>query len=171
MEKNTYSLWYMPSGEVYNKFAKIISDLAKEYDAPVFEPHVTLIGAIVGTEEALSFKTARLAELIKPFKIKLDRIDYFSERHKALIIRVEKLNKLTEANNRALEEFNLPTAEYIPHLSLLYGDFSVEIKKEIIKKLGRKFDYEFEVKSIYLYNTTGEEKEENWYKIKEFSLT
>ena len=168
--ENKYSLWLIPTGEVYNKFAKIISDLAKEYNAPIFEPHVTLIGGIVGTEEELSVKTARLAEIIRPFKIKLNRMDYFPERHRALIIRAEKTNELIEAKNRAIEVFNLPLVEYMPHLSLLYGDFSSATKEKIIRKLGSKFDDEFEIKSIYLYYTSGEEQEENWHKIREFSF-
>ena len=167
--QNKYSLWLMPTGEVYDKFAEIISRLSKEYHSPKFEPHVTLIGAVVGTEEELSVKTAKLAKLIKPFKIKLGKVDYFTERHKALIIRTEKTAGLIEANKIARELFNLlPEPGYMPHLSLLYGDFSLETKEEVIQKLGREFNDEFEVGGICLYFTTGDKEEENWHKIKEF---
>lgn len=166
--QNTYSLWLIPSGEVYNKFAEMISRLSEENQSPNFEPHVTLIGGITGAEAELLAKTAQLAELIRPFKIRLDRIDSFPERHKALIIRTEKSNELIEANNKAVGVFNLPLTEYMPHLSLLYGEFIPETKEKIIENLGNKFNDEFEVKSICLYDTTGDEK--NWHKIEEFSL-
>lgn len=167
--QNTYSLWLIPTGEVYNKFTGIISQLSEKYHSPNFEPHVTLIGAVTGTEEELLIKTAQLANLIKSFKIKLDKVDYFAERHKALLIRVEKTDELIEANKIATETFNLPQdSKYMPHSSLLYGDFSPETKEEIIKNLGKEFSDEFEAKSVCLYFTTGDEDEENWHKIKEF---
>lgn len=167
--KNTYSLWLIPTGEAYNQFAEIISRLSAKHHSPKFEPHVTLIGAIIGTEEELSAKIAQLAKLIKPFKIKLGIMDYFNERHKALLVRAEKTPELIEANKITREVFDLPPdPEYMPHLSLLYGDFSPETKEEIIKELGREFNIEFKSKGVCLYFTTGEEDENNWHKIKDF---
>ena len=168
--ENTYSLFLIPTNKTYNKFTRIIFELSEKYNSPKFEPHVTLIGAIIGTEEELSNKVAQIAGLIKPLKIKLDRVDYFNEWHRALLIRTEKTTELVEANKTAREVFNLPpNPNHMSHLSLLYGDFNLETKKEIIKTLGRDFDDEFEVTDISLYFTTG--KEENWHKIKDFPLS
>lgn len=56
----------------------------------------------------------------------------------------------------------------MPHLSLLYGDFSIETKREIIGRIGNTFTDEFEASVLYLYQTAGEVS--NWRKIKEFPL-
>jgi len=157
----------MPTGKAYNRFSEIISRLSEEYNSPNFEPHVTLIGAIAGTEDDLSAKTTQLTSLIKPFGIKLAKVDYFDEYHKALFIKAEETTELIKANETAKEVFNLsPDSEYMPHLSLLYGDFSSETKEKIITNLGREFNIDFEIKSVCLYFTTG--KEETWHKIKKF---
>jgi Cyclic phosphodiesterase-like protein len=56
----------------------------------------------------------------------------------------------------------------MPHLSLLYGDFSIETKKEIIKKIGNRFTDEFDMKSLHLYLTEGDA--ESWHDISQFPL-
>ena len=40
----TYSIWLMPDGKCANSVSKIINDISKKYNTPVFKPHVTLIG-------------------------------------------------------------------------------------------------------------------------------
>ncbi len=56
----------------------------------------------------------------------------------------------------------------MPHLSLLYGDFSVETKKEIIKKTGESFTDEFEADTLHLYLTEGAAS--NWQRMRAFPL-
>ena len=40
----TYSIWLMPHGKCANSVSKIINNIGKKYNTPIFEPHVTLIG-------------------------------------------------------------------------------------------------------------------------------
>lgn len=169
MKAKGYSIWLTPTGEVYRKLAEIISQLSKKYSTPNFEPHLTLIGDLIGSEEEIISKTLKLAEQLKPFEIKLKKADYFDEYFKCLFIRAGKTKEVIEANNIAREAFNLePNPEYMPHLSLMYGDLSPEIKEEILTDLGKEFDLSFEVKSIHLFSTTGEVKD--WSKVKECLL-
>ena len=46
----TYHYWFKPSGQAYEILSRTIRDLARELDAPVFEPHISLIGNLDGTE-------------------------------------------------------------------------------------------------------------------------
>jgi len=164
-----YSIWLIPEEEVYQKLAEIISQLSKKYSTPNFEPHVTLIGNLLGAGEEIISKTSKLASQLKPFKIKLKRAGYFDEYFRCLFIRAEKTNEIIEVNKIAREIFNLKSdSEYMPHLSLMYGDISAKIKEGILVDLGREFDIFFEVKSIHLFSTAGEVKV--WYKMKEFFL-
>ena len=169
MRAEGYSIWLIPSGDVYQKLAEIISQLSDKYSAPNFEPHVTLIGDLLGAKEEIISKTTKLAGSLKPFEIKLKRVDYLDEYFKCLFVRAEKTKELIQANNLAKEIFNRKfDPEFMPHLSLLYGDFIPEIKEKILGDLGREFNIDFEVKSIHLFSTTGEVKD--WHRIKEFPL-
>ena len=58
--------------------------------------------------------------------------------------------------------------EYIPHLTLLLKDISQSEREEIIKNIGKNFDLEFEVKSIYLVPIG--KNPLKWIPIKRFSL-
>jgi len=51
MTVTTYHLWLKPSGPSYEVLAGLIRDLAKELSAPVFEPHVTFLGDLEGSEQ------------------------------------------------------------------------------------------------------------------------
>jgi len=46
-----YSLWLMPTEEVYDGLNTIISQLSRKYSTQYFKPHVTLIGEILGSED------------------------------------------------------------------------------------------------------------------------
>jgi hypothetical protein len=79
-----------------------------------------------------------------------------------------------EANLKARKIFNRQQdPKYMPHLSLMYGNFSPIIfspiiKEEIIDSMGREFDISFEVGSISLFPTNGEPLD--FCKVKEFTL-
>lgn len=170
MKAEGYSIWLIPTGEVHQKLAELISQLSKKYSSPNFEPHVTLIGDLLGVEEEIISKTSELANLLKPFEINLKKADYFDEYFKCLFIRAEKIKEIIEVNDITRKHFNLKLApDFMPHLSLMYGDFDSETKEKILANLGKEFNISFEVKSIHLFSTTGEVKD--WYKIKEFSLS
>jgi len=167
--RKEYSLWLMPSGDIYDELAKINSELSREHGSPSFEPHVTLIGELIGSEEDMLHKTSELAAVIRPYRIKLTRIGYLPEFSRCLFIKVEKTDDVMEANLRAGEIFNLQKSpEYMPHLSLMYGRFSPETKEEIVRKMGREFELSFDVNSIHLFLTGY--PPQNWHRVWEFPL-
>jgi len=174
MEEKKYSLWLMLSGDVYNRLVNLISHLSEKYSAPNFEPHVTLLSQVVGTEKEITAKTSQLATLIKPYEIKLTDLNYLDEYFRCLFIKVEETEEVMNANTKAREIFgeNIVNrhsdARYTPHLSLLYGNFSPQIKEEILKETGKEFNASFKVESICLFFTEGEIN--NWHKVKEFTL-
>lgn len=164
-----YSLWMMPSGDIYNRLAKTISQLNREYSTPNFEPHVTLIGRVVGSEEYILPKTSQLATLIRPYEIRLTAVDYLDEYFRCLFIRVEETEHVMDANLKARGIFNRQQdPKYMPHLSLMYGNFTPRIKEKIIAGIGREFNMKFEARSIHIFSTNGEPKD--WYRVKELPL-
>jgi len=169
MKAKGYSIWLMPTGRVYYQLSELISQLSKKYSTPNFEPHVTLLGNLIGPGEDLISKTLKLVEQLKSFEIKLKKADYFDEYFKCLFIRAGKSKEVIKANNIAREIFNLNLdPEYMPHLSLMYGNLNPETKEEILADSGKEFDISFEVKSIHLFSTTDAVKD--WYRVKELFL-
>lgn len=169
VQTQTYSIWLIPEGEVCQNLAKIIFQLSKKYSTPLFEPHVTLIGSIRSPEEEVILKTSQLATFIPPYKIQLTNWGYFDEYTRCLFLKVRESEEVMKANLKAREIFNRRNdPSYFPHLSLIYGNLSRQIKKEIIGQVGGDFKVSFSVKSLHLFSTKGEVKA--WHRVKEFAL-
>lgn len=164
-----YSLWLMPTGAVYDKFSQLISQLAEQYSAPNFPPHVTLVGSIEAYEEEMINKTQEVANLIHPYAIRLMNVDYTDYYYKSLFVKVEPTAEVLKAYQKAREIFpGTQETDYMPHFSLLYGNFSRETKEQIKKRIGDRFTDEFEVNSLHLYLTHGDVSK--WPKIRDFPL-
>lgn len=152
----------------------MISRLSERCSAPNFEPHVTLLGQVVGSEEEIVSRVAQLANIITSYEIQLARVDYLDEYFRCLFVKAEETDDVMNANAKARETFQGyitsqdPTNQYMPHLSLLYGNFPSQTKEEIIKEIGQKWEKTFQVISMHVFSTTGEVKE--WYRVKEFPL-
>jgi hypothetical protein len=46
--EGSYSIWLMPEGDVLDKFSELIMKISDEYNSPEHQPHVTLLGGLVG---------------------------------------------------------------------------------------------------------------------------
>ena len=172
MEKTKeYTIWLMPEGELYDELAGIISRLSKEHAAPLFEPHITLLGDIVETEEKIMSKTAELAGLLKPFSTSFTALDSTDEYFRCVFIRAQETQELMKANSKTRKIFSREQAPpFMPHVSLLYGEFPEETKKQIITEIGREFPRNFEVKSLFLTNASKNTELKDWKVLREFSL-
>lgn len=161
MTQRAFSLWLMPTGAVYQEFSRLISQLAKENSSIEFQPHITLVGNVEAQEEEMIMKTREVAALIHPYPVKLMDIDYTDYYYRALYLNVKPSSEVLTAYQVARKIF--PDASgtgYMPHLSLLYGDFPIKVKEQIIRKIGNNFTNEFEANTLYLYLT--EAAARNW---------
>lgn len=169
MKTKGYSIWLIPKGDSYKKFSSFINRLSKQYSSPVFVPHVTLIGGLYGKEESIIKKTAKLALLIKPFKIQLTKISAEQYYLKALFVKAKRTNELIGANKMARKIFRVKSEQkYMPHLSLIYGNFPKSTKNIMIKNINEDLALQFEFTSVHLFETEGKVNE--WHQIKEFKL-
>lgn len=161
-----HTLWLMPKGKIYDKFASFIERLAGEYNSPVFEPHVTLLGELPQVEQEAIKLTQDLVADQKPFPIVLGRIDYEDFHFRALFVKAEITEPLVNLHEKAKTLFGMRhIPPYMPHLSLLYGNYPVEVKEKIIAEIGKEQPARFDVGSVYLIK--GGEVE-NWKIVKEF---
>lgn len=160
-----HTLWLMPKGKVYEKFSNIINRLAKQYNTPVFEPHITLLGEFMHPADECIKKTKQLVAGQKPFVVNLKEIGFQNFFFRALFVYAEKSQPLINLHHKSKEIFNMEIPPYMPHLSLLYGNFPQTIKDKIVKDIGQNQSDQFEVNSVFLVKG-GEIKD--WQIIEEF---
>ena len=165
-----YSLWLMPTGDVYRRLSGVILKLSEKHSTPRFEPHITLLPEIGGlSEDAIVEKTLQLSRIVSPFEIRLTHVNYLDQYFRCVFLRAEETTELKNANYKAQEIFGrLQDLKFMPHLSLMYGNLTPETKEQIIETIGREFNVIFNVANIHLFSTEGEPKD--WHIIKEFEL-
>ena len=164
----SYLIWIMPGGVVKRKFSRIINSLSKKYNSPRFVPHVTLLGSFEGIETELIIKAEKYSKLIKPFEVNLTKVACLNEFFRSLFILVKKNKNVIKNHEIGRKLFGMPSKKYLPHLSLIYGNFDKKTKKVMIKAIGEKFNSKFKVNSIYLVRK--DEVDTTWTIIKKLKL-
>lgn len=159
-----YSLWLRPLGDIAFRIQQRINKLSDQYDTPSFEPHVTLLSGLRYGETELIQLTETLAGALSPFELLLTKAGYRNKFYQSLFVHIKKSDELMNAYNTALQLFGREAdEEFIPHLSLMYGDLSQKEKERILSVMGREFHIRFEVHSLLLVKTEG--KPDEWKKI------
>jgi len=164
-----YSLWIVPGGDVYDCLSGVVHGLSAWNGAPDFPPHVTLLGRLVGPPRELACQAASVAATLHPFVIHLEEIDFRDEYFRCLFVHAvlnEPLRKAHQAACRAFGRGREP--RFMPHLSLLYGNFQRCFKEEVIAEMGPRLDIRFKVRSLHLYRTHGDPR--GWRRVASFGL-
>lgn len=163
-----YSLWLLPQEDIKLKYQSIISKLSNEHSFPSFEPHITLLGEVEGEEQDIVNKTQQLVNMLKPLILQAGPIkaeDFF---FRAVYVQIEASQDLLKMHRNAEFVFNAKRGGlYNPHMSLMYGDYSQDIKENIIKDLGSLQD-KFTVDVIRLVRSQGTIID--WKTVTEFSF-
>ena len=123
--------WLIPSEPALSFFQRTINDLADRYDAPVFEPHVTIhVGAYRAdaANNALG-DAARECKLIGLTPLGIDQSDEFI---KTLFVQFAMSAELRKINDMIREAANGSSQyELKPHLSLLYKNLAAPTRREL----------------------------------------
>jgi len=123
--------WLIPAEPAHTFFQRLIEDLARRYDTPRFEPHVTIHVAANhsgAAEKALS-KAARECQ---PMKLKALEIGQSDEFIKTLFVQFAPNRKLRQLNaiiRNAAQD--LSHYELKPHLSLIYKYMPATARREL----------------------------------------
>ena len=132
--------WLIPAEPARSYFRSLISDLARRFDAPVFEPHVTLYVTEPGNENPADVLRETFRN-IEPPRLSITAINYSEEFTKTLFVEFQpdellaSLNEKLRAGSASQPEYQLN-----PHLSLIYKTMSRETKMELANSLRLPFD-------------------------------
>lgn len=131
--------WLIPSEPAHSFFQRIINDLARRYDAPVFEPHVTIhVGAnrAGATENALR-EAARGCNPVRLTPLGIDQSDEFI---KTLFVQFAMSTELRKSSDMIREAANDSSQyELKPHLSLLYKNLAAAARRELAASISVPF--------------------------------
>jgi 2'-5' RNA ligase len=164
---NKFVLWLIPAGSVNKTLSQLISNISKPFNAPVFEPHVTLLGRLKGLQNPLEKKAEKLVSELSEFTVYLTEPDFRDSYYQCLYYKVKATRQLISVYETAFEIF-CPAKKiepFFPHLSLLYGNITQNEKQEISKNFKSNL-FKFNVQSIYLVSIDGDS--EDWKIVKEF---
>lgn len=131
VRRNVIAFWLIPAEPAYSLYRGIIDDLARRYDAPVFEPHVTIhVGADRTdlTETILEHAARECAGIILT-PLGLDQSEKFI---KTLFVQFALTPELQQLNEILRRSTHDPLKyEVKPHLSLLYKNMLVGTRREL----------------------------------------
>ena len=132
--------WLCPAEPARSHFRCLIRDLAQRFDAPVFEPHVTLYVTESGNENPAAVLKETFHN-IKPPCLSITAINYSDEFTKTLFVEfrpdelLARLNGKLRAASASQREYQLN-----PHLSLIYKTMSPETKVQLANSIRLPFE-------------------------------
>lgn len=166
-----YALWLLPPPPERARLRELIRTLAQQHGTPVFEPHVTLLGGIDDAQPTALAATAALARRIAPLRIRLGEIGQRDSYFQCLFVHAIPDAALLQAHRLAREAFaRREDAEFLPHLSLVYGILDQPQKAAIVAQLGGRLDGEFLVEELALIGYRKDDQPRGWRPVATFTL-
>jgi 2'-5' RNA ligase len=138
MKRTAIAYWLIPAEPERSILERMIVDLSRRYNAPIFEPHVTIH---VGSNRAAAAKeVVSRAVRWKPFSLKLLEVGHSGKFTKTLFVRLApstKLRRLSEIIRRVAQDSSHYSVE--PHLSLLYKKMPVAVRRNLAASIKQPF--------------------------------
>jgi len=130
------SYWLIPAEPEKSIFERIICDLAQRFDAPVFEPHLTLYSGPGDERDNLDEIIARSTAGISEVVLRTSGVAHSNQFTKCLFVNFELNETVAKIANDLKEHFaDQDGYELKPHLSLLYAQIRDDVKERLAREL------------------------------------
>jgi hypothetical protein len=139
-ELSIIAFWLLPAREYGDYLRRLIRNLAAQFDAPVFEPHVTLYSAAAARFTAPAEAIARIVDSPQ-ITLRVRGIAHSEKFTKTLFVEllaneaIRSLSRNIAEQAREPNEFNLE-----PHVSLIYKHLSEAARAELAPSVALPFD-------------------------------
>lgn len=153
-----YSIWLQPPEPVFSELQKIIKDLARQYNAPVFEPHMTVLGGFEYDLEELVSKVKTVTSQIQDIELSLGPVSFSTTYYQSVFVRVNSSAVLMQLNLDVKKALGFENELFMPHVSLLYGKHDMATREKIVYDLNIK-QTSFIVKNAVIVPVTDNEKD------------
>ncbi|GJM98899.1 hypothetical protein PR202_ga15951 [Eleusine coracana subsp. coracana] len=170
--EEAYSVWALPPEPVRGRLRRLMAGLCAVHGGPVFEPHVTVVGA-VRLRRSAAIEALRAASAgVRPYTVRVTGGSGFYNRG-CLVL--EPTPEVISASDHCCSHFGYQrSTSYKPHLSLTYGDRAEEREAALRKKVEELDEdirgLQFEISELALY-TTEPGDVESWQLVEAYQLT
>lgn len=138
-----FSFWIILENNLYQEIEEVVAKYSKEYNSPVFVPHMTLHNPVVSTDEEVVRKVKQVVRKIKPFEIEVGDVEFSTTYFQCVFVRMKTSADLLNAHLSLKDALGVKEEHvFMPHGSLVYGNFDMETREKIaneIKLKGIKF--------------------------------
>ncbi|HEY4680377.1 MAG TPA: hydrolase [Nitrosarchaeum sp.] len=162
-----HAIWLTFSKNDRDYLKKIIDEISEKYNAPKFEPHITVYGLIDSEMRLIDSIAKEVILNCNSFLIKKSEILQSDELWKTVYIELKMNNQLELIHKNLKKHFEkISKYEFKPHISLIYKILPIEEKIKIINELDIKS--EFMIKKLVVQKFFPEV--EKWKIVKEYNL-
>ncbi|OIW00491.1 hypothetical protein TanjilG_27604 [Lupinus angustifolius] len=175
--EEVYSVWAIPPEDVGERITKLMASLRSEFGGPPFQPHVTVVGAIRLTPDDAIKKFRSACDGLKAYDVTVDRVATGTFFYQCVYLLLNPNHPVVETSAHCCSHFGSQNSTpYMPHLSLLYQDLTVEEKQKAQERANILDDslsgLSFQISRLALYKTDTEDKTlKSWEKIDEWTLS
>ncbi len=134
--KEQVAFWLSPAAGAREFFEGLIKQLAERYDAPRFEPHLTLCGGDV--PEARALDILRNLSIRESIALEITGIEFSEKYTKTLFVQFRSTPQ-ADALSAELQKAIGSQSDFNPHVSLLYKHMSQDEKAEAARAISLPF--------------------------------
>ena len=132
--------WLIPAEPGRSYFAAVISDLAARFDAPIFEPHLTVYATALGNEDGGVVLEQVVADC-PAYSLRLSGVGHSDEFTKTVFAQFHPSEALSRLSANFREASSIKDEYQLnPHVSLIYKTMPAEKKGEIANSVSFPFD-------------------------------
>jgi putative hydrolase of the HAD superfamily len=135
-EPRRCSVFLTPAPDDFAWLAGMIGELSARFDAPPFEPHVTVYSGMFPDPAVVQKALAALVSGMPPIILRMRGIGCTADYFMTLFIEFEEDSLLRNLHDRIKAACGVDTGyELIPHLSLLYAELPLRDKQSLAHRV------------------------------------
>ncbi len=131
------AFWLMPAAEESDFLLSLIRQLAPEYDAPLFEPHVTVYADDIEAPTAVA--ALREIEGLSCFTLSFECVSYSHKFTKTVFVQLLPSPRLQQLSETLRERVTGGGYDLNPHVSLIYKGLPSTIKAAVAGSINIPF--------------------------------
>ena len=131
--------WLLPAEPARSHFALLIAELGARFDAPVFEPHMTIYVTQAKQENGAELLERGLAGAT-PYRLSITSVDFSDKFTKTVFVQFKPDEALRQLSVDLRQASTIKNEYKLnPHLSLIYKTLPPETKAEIANSVRLPF--------------------------------
>lgn len=136
------SIWLSPCDSDLEFYQQVIYALSKRFDTPVFEPHLTLQADISRQWCDENYKYfIDIAKHRLPIELEMQPLESMYRYFQCFYLRsLTGHFELIQLHLLSMDIFKLQETPFMPHMSLMYGDFDKAVIDSLIEEYGDCLD-------------------------------